>query len=136
MKMVLRFFLIIACFTLLFSCSEDTPNNPFVGTWTYINQTFTNCDNSSDNGTFDFECNATDCYRLTFQSNRKLIFESLIAGSATTTEGSYSFENDKLTLCSTGCDDPVTFTVSANTLILTNEDDAGCTVATLLEKTM
>ena len=136
MKTVLRYFFTITCFASTLSCSDDAPNNPFVGTWIYISETFTDCDNASDNGVFDYECNNTNCDRLIFQSNRKLIYESLKSGTTTTTEGSYSFENDQLTLCSTGCADPVIFTVSAITLTLTKEDDAGCTVTTLLEKTM
>ena len=124
----------VAAVIFISSCDDNDVYNPFLGTWVYTTETYTQCDNAADNGTFDYTCNATDCFKVTFQEGGRLLYESLIGGAATTIEGTYSFENTELTICSTGCDDPVSFSIAGNTLNLIREDDAGCTVTTSLEK--
>jgi hypothetical protein len=38
----------------LIACKEDTPFNPLLGTWQYLYETYSNCDNATDEGRFDF----------------------------------------------------------------------------------
>ena len=123
------------CFVGTFlSCKDDPPLSPLLGTWQYKYETYTDCDNVADEGRFDFPCNSTDCFKVTFQDKGKFIQNTIIGGNTTTINGTYSFDGPDLSMCSTTCSDPFSFSVTASTLTFTREDDAGCTVATVLEK--
>jgi len=117
------------------SCSKDPdPINPLLGTWQYSQEIYSDCADPVDNGTYDFTCNDTDCFKVTFQDQGKISYQSLVSGVNNTTSGTYKIENSQVTICTTGCDNPVGFTVTGNTLSFIRQDNAGCTVTTVLIK--
>lgn len=128
-KVAVMFFLIWT------SCkTDDSVINPLIGTWQYSYEEHTECDDPVDNLRYDYPCDNMDCFKITFAEDFTLTAETLVGGILNKVDGTYSLEGSMVTICTSGCDEPVTFSAGSDMLSLIHEDNAGCTVTRVLTK--
>ena len=107
------------------SGTDSTPEevaDALAGTWNATSFVFTNDANSSE--TFDLLAGAGS-FVITFTANGQFSGISTLAGFTETLSGTYVVQGANLIVTDTGSDDPETiaFTLSGNTLTLTQDDE-------------
>ena len=117
------FFLVL---TILLSCSKDDEvienlSNQIIGSWSLTSQTKSECANPSEEGSENFSCTATWCFKRTFTSDGKYLLEDKSSGTTNTVSGTYTVTGNQLEISATasaGCGVPITINVSGSTLTL------------------
>lgn len=122
--------IIIASLLVFLSCKEDDEQvnpkiSPLVGTWSLTQTVYSNCSESSMNGTYTNNCSTdvSECIKLTFTKDNKIT----VHGGSTYVNGTYSTNGNKLTITFYGVNTILTFNISGNTLGL-NYDDEDCDI--------
>ena len=121
---------------LIIGCNKDDEVDyltPLVGTWETYSFAATGCNDPNDNGTIT--CTGAPCFTIAINSNGTYLLTDNI--DASTETGTVSVDATTITICETGetdCD-AENYTLTGNTLLIvsTDEDD-GCTLTINLEK--
>lgn len=107
---------------IAFSCKDDENVN-ITGTWLYVSEEYTNCEDPDDNESFsdDDGCDDGFCETIEF-SKGKYILTEIEGGASYPESGTYKLSGSKLTI-----DDDFSVTVkrSGNTLTM-SYDEFGC----------
>ena len=114
-------------------CSDDddneAPANVLVGTWTLTNETASGCNDPTDNYNESVSCDATDCLKVRFTADGKVVAVGVDAGTPyEENNGTYTVKsNNKVDLCDLGDCESWAYSISGNVLTLSFSDPVdGC----------
>ena len=130
-KFLLFFLFLGTC--LLVSCNKDEDEASFEdrikGVWYVTLLEYSNCPDADDNGSQSLpgNCDSTECLRFTFSDDGVLAVYYFEDGDSGEDPGSYSGDEDALTLCIAGDCVSGTMEFDGNKSIFVYEED-GCDV--------
>jgi len=109
---LLRITLALSVLIITGSCGDDDDasiDSEIVGTWTFTNDSYSECTDSEDNIEIEQVCDADNCSKIRFESDGTLSGIETIDGETETSTGTFSTNGDEVTL--TVVIDNVTFSV-------------------------
>lgn len=120
---------------VVLSCKEEETPNPLLGTWVGARVTQSDCDDPIDNWSQNVPCDNTDCVKITFLSHGVLSYEQTLSGTKEVFDGTYTISGKNVTICADGSCKTHRYTITANTLSLSNNDNSsGCTRISRFER--
>ena len=114
----------ITAITLNIACKKDDDKPTIVGNWNLTKETYSNCDDPSDNGSEELTCLPDVlCIWIAFDGNGtgKTYFDS--AFGKDTTSFTYALNGSSITITEDGDATTGTYSVSGNKLTLSVDDD-------------